>query len=685
MPDPWTRRSSFLAGVAAALFAGAVLGIADTLAALMAQDVPFSSRHLLALFGPIMGLDLLVAFPVGLWVGLVLYGVLGDRPPSIVWERLRSLLAIGPREVETQRLAHLAAAVACAVLAAAGVFGATVLVFGRIVRAVNAGIALVLATGVAVLLALSLQPTLRHAIARLLGLRARLLRRRLGLVSLPSALLGALVLGGIGLAWLIGHRDRFFYGVNMTPVWWIAGYGLALVVGLLLVATPIGVRGLLRLSRPATFALSNVALALAAVLALQLTGEVGAHAGLLDGAGVASRVFSTISELSSRSATVDEKTAPVPAEVQPAVKPVGDQAPDILIISVDALRADHLGLYGHARPTSPNLDALARRALVFDQAYSPAPCTASSFAGILTSRLPSRIPGLTLDKEKYLWPTETPTFVEHLHRAGYRTEGLVPLVPDYLPLIKKGFERYDGYFGSSEHMTDRVIKKLQRPADDPRPLFLWAHYLDVHFPYRSRPDWSHFGDTPIDRYDQEIAYTDSQLARLFAQLQWLGRMDKSIIVIAADHGEAFGEHGTELHGDNLFQEQIHVPLLIAAPGLPRGERFAGRVSLLDLGPTLVELAGVDAISYRTEGASLLARIRGLDSGNPAVLVDGCRIGSQFALVDEHKLYYRRSSGSFSLFDLATDPGERTNLFARAPEIATPLVRQLRHELSLSLR
>lgn len=668
----------------AALFAGAVLGTADTCAALLAREQPFDLAHTLALLGRVMGIDLLVALPVGLWVGIVLYGVLGDRPPSIVWERIGWFFDIGSREAETRRLARLAAAIATAALAAGGIFGAALLVFGRIVRAFNAGIALVLATVLAVVLALSLQPALRDLVSRLLGLRDRLLRRHLGLVSLPMLTLVGLALGGIGLAWAVGHSGNLFYGLNLTPVWWIAGYGLALAIGLLLAATPLGVRAVQRLARPATFVLSNVALGLTVVLALQLTAEVGVHAGLLDGAGVASRVYSTISELSSRSKEV-EKTAPrVEVATQPTVKATGSHAPDVLIITIDALRRDRLGLYGHQRPTSPNLDALAWRALVFDNAYAPAPCTASSFAGILTSRVPSRIPGLTQNKETYVWPTETPTFVEHFHRAGYLTEGLVPLVPDYLPLVKKGFDRYDGYFGSSEHMTNRVIERLQQPKGERKPLLIWAHYLDVHFPYRSWPGWSYFGDTPIDRYDQEIAYTDSQLARLFAQLQWLGWMDNAIIVIAADHGEAFQEHGTELHGDNLFEEQIHVPLLIAAPGLPRGKRFAGRVSLLDLGPTLADLAGIDLVSYRADGASVLARLKGLDQSNPAVLVDACRVGTQFALIDDHKLYYRRFNGAFSLFDLATDPAEQVNLFARAPEIATPLVKRLRHELSLSL-
>ena len=150
---------------------------------------------------------------------------------------------------------------------------------------------------------------------------------------------------------------------------------------------------------------------------------------------------------------------------------------------------------------------------------------------MLTSRLPSRIPGVTQENESFQTPDATSTFVEHLRRSGYRTVGMVPLVPKYLPLVEKGFDEFDGYFGNSTHLTDRLIDQLSKKRADDRPLFIWAHYLDAHFPYQSRPGWESFGEDPIDLYDQEIAYTDSQLARIFSQLQWLGFMEKGVVVL----------------------------------------------------------------------------------------------------------------------------------------------------------
>jgi arylsulfatase A-like enzyme len=679
MRDQWTRRAGFLTGLFAALLASALLCLADTLAALAAHDGAIDQARVLAVAARVAPIDLLLAVPVGLWLGLALYG-LCDRPwRAIVGDLLRDLRP-RPRSLETVRLARLGAALLSSALALGLLFVVTVPVFGRIVRAHNAA-ALIAAGALAIaLLVTTLHPALRVLLVRALRWRELLPGRWHALFSLPSLLTLGVLAAGAASVLLAERATQLLYAVDLSALWWVGAYVGFGLLGLLLACAPPVERMLVRLARPLGFTLANALMGAGVVLAVQVVAEMGAHAGLLDGTGVASRVYSTISELGSGSREVVE-AEPVVVPPQPLVEQTGSRAPDVILLTVDALRADHVGAYGHRRNTTPNLDALARRSLLFAEAYAPAPCTASSFAGILTSRLPSRIPGMAQENEQFTVPTETPSFVEHFRQAGYHTVGLVPLVTDYLPHVRKGFDRFDNFFGNSTEFADKVLRALERDADDERPLLLWAHFLDVHYPYQSWPGYESFGDEPTDRYDQEIAYTDSQLGRVLAQLQWLGHLDRSIVVFSADHGEAFGEHGVRLHGDTLHQEQIHVPLLIAAPGLQRGERFASRVSLLDLGPTLADLAGVDRIGYASDGRSLLARLKGLDSANPTLLVDACRAGTQFALVDEHKLYYQRTSGAFYLYDLRGDPGEQHNLFDRAVDVATPMVKRLRRELA----
>ncbi|MFH1808934.1 MAG: sulfatase [Pseudomonadota bacterium] len=679
MRDQWTRRAGFLTGLFASLLASGLLCVADTLAALAAHDGVMDREHVLAVAMRVVPVDLLLAVPVGLWLGLTLYGVC-DRPWRVLVHEAVLNLWPRPRSLETVRLARLGAMLLSVMVASGLLFAVTVPVFGRIVRAPNAAAVVALSALVITLLVLTLHPALRVFVLRLVRWRERLLGSWHVLLSLPTllglGLVGALILGVVA-------RQRgatLLYAMDMTPLWWVGAYAGFALLGLLVACTGAVERRLIQLAGPLGFTLSNVLVGAGVVLAVQVIAEMGAHAGLLDGTGVASRVYSTISEFSSGSRTVPE-AAPVVVVPQPVVEQTGSRAPDVILITVDALRADHLGVYGYGRNTSPNIDALARRGLLFREAYSPAPCTASSFAGLLTSRLPSRIAGEVQENEQFTVPEETPSFVEHFRRAGYHTVGLVPLVSEYLTHIRKGFDRFDNFFGNSAEFSDKVIRTLQREAGDDRPLFLWAHFLDVHYPYQSWPGYGDFGDTPEDRYDQEIAYTDSQLARVLSQLQWLGHMDSSIVVFSADHGEAFEEHGVRLHGDTLHQEQIHVPLIVAAPGLPRGEEFKTRVSLLDLGPTLADLAGVDRISYHTDGGSLLARLKGLDTANPTVMVDACRVGTQFALVDDYKLYYQRSSGAFYLYDLRNDAAEHNNLFGDLSDVATPMVQRLRKELA----
>lgn len=683
MKEHWNRRASFLSGIIAAFMAGLGLSAADVVAALHSQGLNFTHESLLALILRVGQYDLLIAAPLGLWAGAVLFGLGGDRSPKNLVHSLWEDLHPRPARLESVRLARLFAAAIVLSVALIALFAAAMPIFGKIVRSHNAAAAVSLVALASAGLSLSLYPSLTQVLLGLFKWRERLLRRWHWLLSLASLLLfGLFALGGAAF-YLGSHRAQYLYGLDLSPLLWGAGLLALFSLSWLSLSFAPFERTVIWLAKPWGLTISGGLTALSLVAMFQVVTETGAHAGLLDGTGVASRVYDTLSEIHNAAAASKAHSEKIKVEIEPEVQRHQGRSPDIIILSIDALRADHLGVYGYARPTSPAIDTLARQALVFDHAYSAAPCTSSSFAGMLSSRLPSRIPGMNQNNEKFFTPPETPSFVEHFRKAGYRTEGLVPLVPKYLDLVRKGFDHYVNYYGNARSFSDKLIATLseaKQQAGD-QPLFIWAHYLDVHYPYQSHPGWEDFGDQPMDLYDQGIAYTDSQLARVFAQLQWLQKLQDSIVVITADHGEAFYEHGTALHGDNLYQEQIHVPLIIAAPGLPRGTRFSGRVSLLDLAPTLTDLAGVASLGYKTDGHSLLARLKGLDDSNPQILVDACRAGSQMAVVGDRKLYYRRRSGAFYLFDLLQDPKEQHNIFSLSPELARPLVQQLRRELA----
>lgn len=681
MKNQWSRRASFLSGLFAAFVAGIGLSVADVLAAWHNQGDNFARESLWSLFSRVSQYDLLIALPLGFWAGLVLYGFGAERSPRVLIASFFENLRPRPARLESVRLARIFAGLSVVTLSIISLFIAAVPIFSRIVRSHNAAAMISLAALGIAALSLSLYPSLTRLFLSLLRWREALGRWH-RLLSLAS-LLSLAIIGGMAAAvFLWTHRARFLYGVDLSPVLW--GLGLLVLFSLawMSLALPLLQRLLIFLSRPWSFTLSSAVFVTGLLTIFQVVAEQKAHAGLLDGTGVASRVYDTLSEIQSTTKN-NENSSKVLVEVQPEVRHTGNRAPDVIILSIDALRADHLGTYGYKRPTSPAIDTLARQAMVFDHAYSAASCTSSSFAGMLTSRLPSRIPGMNQDDEKFFTPPQTPSFVEHFRESGYNTQGLLPLVPKYLDLIHKGFDHYANYYGNAHDFTDRVIDTLskQKQEHPDKPLFLWAHYLNVHFPYHSHPGWEDFGDKPMDLYDQEIAYTDSQLARVFAQLQWMGALENAIVVIISDHGEAFYEHGTALHGDNLYQEQIHVPLIISAPGLERGQRFAKRVSLLDLGPTLTDLAGIGRLRYHKDGHSLLARLKGLDDSNPILVVDACRAGSQMALIGDHELYFQRRSGAFHLFDLLKDPTEKHDIFNLQPDLARPLVQRLRRELA----
>jgi choline-sulfatase len=290
--------------------------------------------------------------------------------------------------------------------------------------------------------------------------------------------------------------------------------------------------------------------------------------------------------------------------------------PNIVLVTLDTTRADRMGFLGSTRGLTPALDALARESLVFTRAYAQAPVTTVSHATILSGTYPP-FHGVT-DFGVPLGAA-VPYLPDLLRGAGYTTGAFVgSLILDprtgTAPGFDRGFDRYDAGFrlrrpGENRYQTlerraDEVVSRaldwiVKAPAD--RPFFAWLHLFDAHDPYDPPADLrQQYRASP---YDGEVAGVDRQVGRLVAALKSAGSLANTVLAITADHGEALGEHGERTHGVFLYDETLHVPLLIRGPGIRAG-RVESRVRLVDLAPALLQAAQL-ARWPAMQGVSLL--------------------------------------------------------------------------------
>jgi choline-sulfatase len=318
------------------------------------------------------------------------------------------------------------------------------------------------------------------------------------------------------------------------------------------------------------------------------------------------------------------------ASAAPALKassapPAGSRLPNIILITLDTTRADRMGFLGSKRGLTPNLDALALQGLIFTRAYAQVPLTSPSHASLLTGTYPQF--NNIEDMGSPLRP-DLPYLPALLHEHGYQTVAFVGAIvldaaSKQAPGFDRGFDLYDARFHQRKLGEDRY-HSIERRAEDvgaraidwlshrqQKPFFLWAHFYDAHDPYDSpEPFKTKYASDP---YDGEIAYVDSVVGQLLNVLRSRGLYKDAVIAIAADHGEAFGEHGEERHGMFLYDETIHVPLLLKLPaGRPgakptEGTRINQRVGLVDLAPSLLETAGI-AVPAAMQGQSLFPLI-----------------------------------------------------------------------------
>ncbi len=400
------------------------------------------------------------------------------------------------------------------------------------------------------------------------------------------------------------------------------------------------------------------------------------------------------------------------------------ELPPILFISLDTLRWDALGAVRDA-PTSltPNLDRFAADSVLLSKAVVPMPFTLSSHMSMFTGLYP-QVHRVTTPKDSLTSGIQT--LSEILQQAGYRTIGRV--TNDWLKAefgFGRGFEDYERLphrLTYSDRVNASAAEALASAAEDPRPLFLFLHYMDAHsdffqqgrnrLPYYSPPVFREKQDAAsqvvfcddqgrcatqflleADRegrtipekqvetlrslYESGVQYLDRDLGKLFDLLKEKGLYDKALIVVTSDHGEEFQEHGKFLHSQ-IYDESVRVGLLLKLPNQDlAGTRVDSQIEIVDLLPTLLDLVGLQG-SNPVQGRSLVPLMQGETFSDSAALSQNKLNRARFALrTENYKIIHDLKAGTEEVYDLRKDPGETTNLAESRPELTARLRRQLR--------
>ena len=387
----------------------------------------------------------------------------------------------------------------------------------------------------------------------------------------------------------------------------------------------------------------------------------------------------------------------LPAVLAASPVAASDDRPSVLVITVDALRADHLGIYGYSRRTSPNIDRLVSQGLLFERAWTPEPLTGPAMCSMITGMPPHEHAatrnGLRMEAGLDSLP-------KTLARNGWSTAAFVGAwtLKNNLTFLGEHFETYGErlrrrrWFGvinseaSGEDLTDDALQWAQRhhKQDGGRPFFLWVHYVEPHAPYRFHEEYAQrvgVNDdklTRVDRYDTEIAAVDEAIGRLLEGIGELVADDNLVIVFSADHGESLGDHNYWGHGRYLYEPSLRIPLGIVWNGKIRPGAVSSQATLLDLAPTLLDLVGVAALQGLT-GRSWASAARG---GEPPAEQTHCYQAHRGAVHGgTHDSDQKRSKGLLAVgvidgenkeilriiasehlsFDLTEDPLELDNL------------------------
>jgi choline-sulfatase len=367
----------------------------------------------------------------------------------------------------------------------------------------------------------------------------------------------------------------------------------------------------------------------------------------------------------------------------PAAPPAPPKARHLVIVTIDTLRADRVGIYGYKAAVTPHLDALARDGAMAPHASSHVPLTRPSHVTVFTGRLPSET-GIRDNISPAVVPG-VPLLAEVLKKAGFATAAFVSsIVLDSSSGLDRGFDVYDDAIDGSAGGGAEFLNTLQRRGDAAADaaiawlekarqawpqgrVFLWLHLYDPHDPYEPPEPWaSRFAGR---LYDGEVAFADEQVGRLDDALARLGMKDDSALVVTSDHGEGLGDHGETLHGFFVYETTLHVPFLARGPGIRPGARLAGTVALVDVFPTAIDLLGLTPPAGALSGRTLAPQLRGGGARAEAPiyaesLVPLLHFGwSDLRVLRDGRYKYIQAPRP-ELYDLACDPGETTNL---APE------------------
>ncbi len=372
--------------------------------------------------------------------------------------------------------------------------------------------------------------------------------------------------------------------------------------------------------------------------------------------------------------------------------------PNVILITIDTLRADHLACYGDKRVKTPVIDSLAREGILFPHAISQVPLTWPSHAAILTGTYPFQ--NGVQDFTGHPLSAEFRSVTQAFQQAGYATAAVVSsFVLDRSWGLARGFDFYDDAF-SAKAFQEKDVGLVDRRAEESvshalawlkqiqrRPFFLWLHLYDPHSPYDPpEPFRTEYRD---HAYDGEIAYTDHELGRLIVWLKQTGAYDQSVVVVLSDHGESLGEHQESEHGFFLYNASLHVPLIVKPPAQKPMSRNKtdGVVETIAVAPTVLHLAGLhDQIETQFQAGDLFADTG--DSDSPAYSETFYPFSS-FGWSPLHSLetsrYHYIEAPRPELYDLKVDRGETNNVAAAQPEVVSVLREKLKQRLTKARR
>ncbi|HWZ88460.1 MAG TPA: sulfatase, partial [Polyangiaceae bacterium] len=380
--------------------------------------------------------------------------------------------------------------------------------------------------------------------------------------------------------------------------------------------------------------------------------------------------------VASTSAELAVSATPPPASADP-VPPVPSTPRNVLLVTIDSLRAD-MPWTGYPRAIAPNLTKLADESVVYTNEYALSSYTAKSVAGFLSSRYPS-----TLYRSGYFfasYPKSDTFLAEVLSAHGIATTGWHAHLYFRGVGLDQGFNTWQFVPGitfdpqtdtgiTSQLMTELGIKLLSKPENTGKQFFAWAHYMDPHDQYNKHAESPDFGNKNRDRYDSEVFYTDLWVGKLldFARAQpW---WKDTVLIVSADHGEAFGEHGFYKHAFEIWDVLTRVPLLVSGPGI-KPKRISERRSHIDLAPTILDLMGVPP-EPEFMGKSFTPELFGAKPDNREPIVcelteDSHNPPRRAVILGDYKLIVIKER-KFQLYDLSKDPGEETDLAETEPD------------------